>query len=365
MAAHLYWRFNISANDGDTSFLTIAEIEMRATVGGADQCEGGTATASTSEASSPPSNAVDNNASSRWNTATGVLTGWWRYQFPAAVEVLEYTIRAHPTTAGRSPKTWTLEWSDDGSSWTVADTRSNETGWTSNQIRTYAVSASGVTGTLAAAESGADTAALAGDVYVAGSVAAAESGADIASLSGAVRVVGALAATESGSDSAAIAGAVRTQGALAAVETGADTAAVAGVVRTQGVLSATETGSDTALIVGDVASAPIGTLHAVETGSDSASIAASVQVRGSAAITETGADTAIVVGKAFITGTLAASETGSDTAAFIGQFVAPTVSYLTARITLRPVLSARISGDAAVGAHHTLAPCISARHRIS
>ena len=66
--------------------------------------------------------------------------------------------------------------------------------------------ASGSTGTLAATESGADTAALAGDVLIDGSLAATESGGDTAALAGDVLIAGTFAATESGADVAAIQG---------------------------------------------------------------------------------------------------------------------------------------------------------------
>jgi hypothetical protein len=136
MAAHLYWRLNITENNGEPAFLAISEVEMRATVGGADQCSGGTATASTSGGGAA-ANAFDNSASTRWSTDNLVLTGWLRYQFAAPVDIVEYTIQAHPIAPDRSPKNWTLEYSDNGSSWTVADTRSNQVSWLVSQIRTF------------------------------------------------------------------------------------------------------------------------------------------------------------------------------------------------------------------------------------
>lgn len=92
-------------------------------------------------------------------------------------------------------------------------------------FRSAAASASG---SLSATESGADTAALSGDVLVAGSLAVTESGADTAALAGDVLVDGTLAATESGADIAALAGDVLIDGTLAATESGADVAAIFG-----------------------------------------------------------------------------------------------------------------------------------------
>ncbi len=140
MTAHVYWRINVSANAGDASFLAIAEVEMRATVGGADQCAGGTGLASASfSASFDGPKAFDNSAATYWATPSGTLSGWLRYQFASAVEVAEYTIQAHPSAPSRSPSAWALEWSDDGSAWTPLETRSGFTSWTNGQIRTFAV----------------------------------------------------------------------------------------------------------------------------------------------------------------------------------------------------------------------------------
>jgi hypothetical protein len=108
-------------------------------------------------------------------------------------------------------------------------------------------------------------------------------------------ITGTLAASESGADTAAIAGAVRVAGALAAGESGADSAAVAGVVIVSGALAASETGQDTASISGGGTPGPVtGTLSASESGADTAEVAGAVLVSGSMAASETGQDTAAI-----------------------------------------------------------------------
>lgn len=139
MAAHTYWRLNVTANNGDITFLAIAEIEMRAILGGADQCSGGVASASSADATSPASNAFDNDTTTRWSTVTSTLTGWIRYQFASPVDVVQYTIRAHPTAPTRSPKNWTLEWSDDGTTWVVVDTHTDVDAWANGEVRVFNV----------------------------------------------------------------------------------------------------------------------------------------------------------------------------------------------------------------------------------
>lgn len=138
MAAHRYWRLNISANAGDANYLQIAEVEMRATLGGADQCTGGTASASTEHSATyAASKAVDDTASTHWSTPISTLTGWWAYDFGSAVEVLQYTIQAPPASPARSPKDWALEYSDNGTDWTLQETREEQTGWTTGEVRTF------------------------------------------------------------------------------------------------------------------------------------------------------------------------------------------------------------------------------------
>ena len=110
-----------------------------------------------------------------------------------------------------------------------------------------------VTGTLAATEAGADTAALSGQVIVQSTLAATEAGADTAALVGQVIVQGTFAATEAGSDIAALSGGSSIAGSLAATESGADTAVLPGQVIVQGTLDAAEAGADTAALAGEAA----------------------------------------------------------------------------------------------------------------
>lgn len=111
----------------------------------------------------------------------------------------------------------------------------------------------GITGNLAATETGADTFAAEGLVKVQGALAAAESASDAFSAAGIVKVQGELAATETGTDTfAASGGTVSTiTGNLAATESGADVMSAEGIVKVQGTLAATESGSDTFAATGD------------------------------------------------------------------------------------------------------------------
>lgn len=217
------------------------------------------------------------------------------------------------------------DYSGNGNNWITNGTLSLEDGppvsWGARLLTVGAVVIPAATGSLAATETGADTASLSGDVLVAGALAVTETGADTAALVGDVLVTGTLAATESGSDTAALTGDVLVGGALAVTETGADTAALAGDVLIDGALAAVESGADTAAFSGAVP--VVGTLAATETGSDTAALAGYVPVLGLLAATETGADTAALAGEGvtIASGSLAAIESGSDTAALTGAIL--------------------------------------------
>ena len=63
------------------------------------------------------------------------------YAFNTATAVNAYSVRnagnGGANQTDRAPNTWTFEGSDDGTTWTVLDARTNETGWASAEIRLY------------------------------------------------------------------------------------------------------------------------------------------------------------------------------------------------------------------------------------
>jgi hypothetical protein len=163
-----------------------------------------------------------------------------------------------------------------------------------------AAAPSGVTGTLAASESGADTAALTGRVLVKGSASASETGADSAAATGRVLVKGALAASEEGADTAVITGSSGLpviDGFMSVNESAiGDSAAVTGRVLVKGTMSAVESGQDSAAVVGTgPLPSRIGVLSAVETTQDGFLAAGRVLVQGELSAWEDGQDSAAFV----------------------------------------------------------------------
>jgi hypothetical protein len=131
-------------------------------------------------------------------------------------------------------------------------------------------------------------------------------------------VTGTLAATETGSDTFAGSGAVAVTGALGAVETGADIFAGSGQIAVSGALAASEAGSDTFVATGTVEAVIAGTLAATETGADTFAGSGAVAISAALGAVEAGADSFAGSGRIAVSGALAASETGSDTFAGVG-----------------------------------------------
>lgn len=158
--AHRYWRIHVTANNGHGSYLAICEVEFRATFAGADQttpaaAAAGAATASDSEPSGgwnvSPKFAFDDStvytgvASAQWlSNSTPPSVGspkWLQYDFGQTVNVAQvaltgsHTTDANPSTT--APKDFTIQGSDDGSTWTTYRTVTNATGWTPAEQRLY------------------------------------------------------------------------------------------------------------------------------------------------------------------------------------------------------------------------------------
>lgn len=117
------FRINVSASN-DASFTLIQEVEMRATVGGADQCTGGAAFGSQNNTNEDASKAFDNVDGNNYDLHIPV-TGWLLYGFATPTSVAQYMIRCNNTNS-RTPKNWTFEGTIDGVNFDVLDTRTNQ-----------------------------------------------------------------------------------------------------------------------------------------------------------------------------------------------------------------------------------------------
>lgn len=131
--SHRYWRINVSASYLNGTYTAFTEIVMRTVIGGAQAATGGTAISSYVNGGYPPANAFDGNFG---NATYSNAVMWVGYDFGAgnAKRIVEMAL-TNSFSAGfsgidSSPGTYTLEYSDDGTAWTVAKTITGDT-WSS------------------------------------------------------------------------------------------------------------------------------------------------------------------------------------------------------------------------------------------
>jgi hypothetical protein len=138
---HRYWRIYITeSRSTGTYFAQIAEIQFRATNGGADQTGSGTAYASSSYVGFPASNAFDDVGTTSWlSDNAAALPQWIAYDFGSDVDVAEILIKAadNSTRATRAPKKFYVEYSDDNSTWTTVYISDEQAAWSISQERVY------------------------------------------------------------------------------------------------------------------------------------------------------------------------------------------------------------------------------------
>ncbi len=93
-------------------------------IGKTNLAQGGTATASDP---GPVNNVFDGNAATKWYFINSPRP-WIAYQFGG---VMRYVVTSYSVTSGddwpdRDPAAWQLQGSNDGTTWTTLDTRTNE-----------------------------------------------------------------------------------------------------------------------------------------------------------------------------------------------------------------------------------------------
>ncbi len=130
MALHRYWRLLITqSTSGSDQLISLYEVEWRATPGGPDQCNGGSATASHNTATAY--RLFDNNSSSYWTNGGPGVESWIQYDFGAGVTVDVGEIRLLPRSGLAAPKAFALHHSDEGSVWTETAHWTDVTDWIS------------------------------------------------------------------------------------------------------------------------------------------------------------------------------------------------------------------------------------------
>jgi hypothetical protein len=133
-AARTQWRITIAATQSGEPGL--AALVMRTTPGGADQCTGGTPSAS-SEYSAPytADKAFDGSNTTSWFSGSG-FPQWLQYEFAAPIDIVEYKLRAPYSYPQEAPKTWTFSHNDGAGGWTEVDAQTDAPNWSADEERT-------------------------------------------------------------------------------------------------------------------------------------------------------------------------------------------------------------------------------------
>lgn len=146
VAGHRYWKFSFTGWAGAGTQGEIAEFELR--VGTTDQLPDMTSnttsgvTVSTNDdigGLAPAFQAADDDAATNWGTADRTGTKTWTVDFGAGNEkdLDDYKITSR-SNGFNYPTAWTLAWSDDGSSYTTADTQTSQS-FGSGETKTYTI----------------------------------------------------------------------------------------------------------------------------------------------------------------------------------------------------------------------------------
>jgi hypothetical protein len=155
-AAYQYFRLDITANNGDATFTQVAELHLIGTQITAQSADFAPHDLTSNSSHAPIVTSASSFFSSndafaafdglidtthRW-LGQGSGTDWLKIDFGTGITntLLGYWITIISTEATRTPKNWTMQGSNDGSSWTTVDTVTNETSWVagSGDIRSYA-----------------------------------------------------------------------------------------------------------------------------------------------------------------------------------------------------------------------------------
>jgi hypothetical protein len=118
MAASTKWRIYVT--DSWYGWVSLSLLEMYTSVGGANQCTGGTATASSEFAGCQASNAFDGNSATVWSNATDTsIPAWIQYEFATSKDIVAIKMTPNTTYPDQSPLAFLLQYWD-GAGWVTA-----------------------------------------------------------------------------------------------------------------------------------------------------------------------------------------------------------------------------------------------------
>lgn len=150
--AYSSFRMNITANNGDGTYTSVANIHLYANstsvvfpghfspLNMTSDTAPSPFVASASSTFSPGQEYYPfSGVGGQYWIGTGSGVDWLELDtgFVAGYPLSVYSVRAQ--TINRAPKNFTMQGSNDGSTWTTLDTRTLQTGWAAGEVRNYAL----------------------------------------------------------------------------------------------------------------------------------------------------------------------------------------------------------------------------------
>lgn len=126
------WRIYVTERGNPIYGPRISELEMMITVGGSDQCTGGT----TSANAGVPADAFDNNNTTYW-LGNNTDPNWLQYTHSSSVAVVQYAVTISDHTL-RTPISWLFQFYN-GSSWVTVHSVTGETWSSSYERKVYTI----------------------------------------------------------------------------------------------------------------------------------------------------------------------------------------------------------------------------------
>jgi hypothetical protein len=141
--ADTIYRFYIDNVQGGTSHsnVAMAEVELRLSIGGADQTGSGTADASGNIGSGyVAAKAIDDTNSTMWNSGFSAGNSWWQVAFPTDPgTIAQLAVRARESFLDDTPTEFRVVKSTDGGSsfQPIWEDFSTTADWTGSELRTF------------------------------------------------------------------------------------------------------------------------------------------------------------------------------------------------------------------------------------
>jgi hypothetical protein len=141
--SHLGIRFLITENNGG-GLNSIVEIEMRSTMGGPDQCNGGAVIYSSQNPNNNPDNlaaaAFDNSTATKWTSLDGTIPAYIGYIFSSPIVIAEVAITCNiGGQEALAPKNIEIQATDDGITWYTIGAISNQVSWGILETRIFTI----------------------------------------------------------------------------------------------------------------------------------------------------------------------------------------------------------------------------------